>query len=104
MTVMTEGFSRVQEIKYGQFEDPDHSSMRNPPVKPIGDTPIIPTAGCGTCGTGVPTPAQQTPRYAFQTLAKFDSEYRNGLGYHQPASALASLGVMGAGSGATQST
>ena len=65
---------------------------------------MIPTAGCGSaCGTGIPTPAQQTPRYAFQTLAKFDSEYRHGLGYHQPASALASLGVMGAGSGATQS-
>src|ERR1700722_12834247 len=104
MTVMTEGFSRVQEIKYGQFEDPDHSSMRNPPVVPIGNTPMIPTAGCGTgCGTGMPTPAQQTPRYAFQTLAKFDSEFRKGLGYHQPAGALASLGVMGAGSGATQS-
>jgi pyruvate-ferredoxin/flavodoxin oxidoreductase len=104
MTVMEQGFSRVQEIKYGQFEDPDRSSMRNPPVKPIGDTPIIPTAGCGSaCGTGIPAPAQQTPRYAFQHLSKFDSEFRNGLGYHQPAGALASLGVMGAGSGATQS-
>ena len=70
----------------------------------LATRPIIPTAGCGTaCGTGIPTPAQQTPRYAFQTLAKFDSEFRNGLGYHQPAGALASLGVMGAGSGATQS-
>jgi pyruvate-ferredoxin/flavodoxin oxidoreductase len=104
MTVMTEGFSRVQEIIYGQYDDPDRSSMRNPPDKPIGGLPLIPTAGCGSaCGTGLPTPAQQTPRYAFQTLAKFDSEYRNGLGYHQPAGALASLGVMGAGSGATQS-
>ena len=77
--------------------------MRNPPVAPIGAEPLIPTAGCGTaCGTGIPTPAQQTPRYAFQTLAKFDSEFRAGLGSHQPAGALASLGVMGAGSGATQ--
>ena len=104
MTVMTEGFSRVQEIKYGQAGDADRSSMRNAPVAPIGNNPIIPTAGCGTaCGSGIPTPAQQTPRYAFQTLAKFDSEFRNQLGYHQPAGALASLGVMGAGSGATQS-
>jgi pyruvate-ferredoxin/flavodoxin oxidoreductase len=104
MTVMTEGFSRVQEIIYGQYDDPDRSSMRNLPDKPIGGLPLIPTAGCGSaCGTGLPTPAQQTPRYAFQTLAKFDTEYRNGLGYHQPAGALASLGVMGAGSGATQS-
>ncbi len=104
MTVMEQGFSRVQEIKYGDFTDPDRSSMRNPPIKPIGDTPLIPTAGCGTaCGSGIPTPAQQTPRYSFQTLAKFDSEFRNGLGYHQPAGALASLGVMGSGTGATQS-
>ncbi len=104
MTVMNEGFSRVQEIKYGEFNEPDRSSMRNPPVAPHEHEPLIPTAGCGSaCGTGIPTPAQQTPRYAFQTLAKFDSEFRHGLGYHQPASALASLGVMGAGSGATQS-
>ncbi len=104
MLVMEQGFSRVQEIKYGESQDADRSSMRNPPVKPLGDTPLIPTAGCGSaCGGGIPAPAQQTPRYAFQTLGKFDSEYRNGLGYHQPASALASLGVMGAGSGATQS-
>jgi len=27
-------------------------------------------------------------------VGQFDSEYRNGLGYHQPAGALASLGVM----------
>jgi pyruvate-ferredoxin/flavodoxin oxidoreductase len=104
MLVMEQGFSRVQEIKYGDFEAPDHSSMRNPPVRPVGDFPMTPTAGCGTgCGTAHAAPAAQTPRYAFQTLAKFDSEFRNGLAYHQPAGALASVGVMGAGSGATQS-
>ena len=48
-------------------------------------------------------PAKQGARAPFQTLGKFDSEFRNGLGYHQPAGALASVGVMGAGSGATQS-
>ena len=104
MLVMEQGFSRVQEINYGAFEDPDRSSMRNPPVVPLGNPPLIPTAGCGSaCGSGIPAPAQQTPRYAFQTLAKFDSEYRNGLGYHQPSGALASLGVIGSGTGATQS-
>lgn len=104
MTVMTEGFSLVREIKYGEFNEPDRSSMRNPPVAPLEHEPLIPTAGCGAaCGTGIPAPAQQTPRYTFQTLGKFDSEFRHGLGYHQPASALASLGVMAAGSGATQS-
>src|ERR1044071_7286349 len=105
MEVMEQGFSRVQEILYGQIEDPDRSSMRNAPVRPLGETPMIPTAGCGT-GCGAPpisAPASQTPRYAFQTLAKFDSEFRGGHHYHQPAGALASVGVMGAGTGATQS-
>jgi pyruvate-ferredoxin/flavodoxin oxidoreductase len=105
MLVMEQGFSRVQEINYGELEAPDRSSMRNLPVRPIGDLPMIPTAGCGTgCGTHpIPAPAAQTPRYAFQTLSKFDAEFRGGHAYHQPSSALASLGVMAAGTGATQS-
>ncbi|HLP78462.1 MAG TPA: 2-oxoacid:acceptor oxidoreductase family protein, partial [Candidatus Paceibacterota bacterium] len=104
MIVMTEGFSRVQEIKYGQASDADRSSMRNAPVAPINAGPLIPTSGCGTaCGTGIPTPAEQTPRYQFQKMATFDKEFRAGLGYHQPAGPLASLGVMGSGTGATQS-
>jgi pyruvate-ferredoxin/flavodoxin oxidoreductase len=104
MTVMTEGFSLVQEIKIGRGDDPDRSSMRNPLLAPLGDHQFAPTAGCGSAGCGsIPMPAAQTARAPFQTLAKFDSEFRAGLGYHQPAGALASVGVMGAGSGATQS-
>ncbi len=105
MTVMTEGFSRVQEIKYGELDDPDRSSMRNPPVLPNTKIPIIPTAACGCVpmSGGIPTPAQQTPRYTLQTMGKFDSEFRSGFAYHQPSSALASVGMMAAGTGATQS-
>src|SRR4051812_24252269 len=104
MEVMEQGFSRVQEIKYGQIEDPDRSSMRNPALRPIGEHQIIPTAGCGT-GNGlqpIAMPSDQV-RAPFQTLAKFDSEFRAGCGYNQPSGAFASIGVMGAGSGATQS-
>ena len=103
MTVMTEGFARVQEIKIGRADDPDRSSMRNPAIKPIGDHDFIPTSGCEATLGGVPMPAAQPARAPFQTLAKFDSEFRSGLGYHQPAGALASLGLMAAGTGATQS-
>ncbi|MCP5517898.1 MAG: 2-oxoacid:acceptor oxidoreductase family protein [Verrucomicrobiales bacterium] len=103
MTVMTEGFSRVREIAYGGMEDPDRSSMRNPPRLPLGAEGLLPTAGCGTACGGVAAPATQTPRYAVQSVAKFDSEFRAGLGYHQPSGAFASVGVMGAGTGATQS-
>ncbi len=102
MTVMTEGFARVQEIRYGEIDEPDRSSMRNPPLRPQGDAPLIPTAGCGVATRAVPTPADQL-RAPFQSLSKFDGEFRAGLGYHQPAGAFASLGVMGAGTGATQS-
>jgi pyruvate-ferredoxin/flavodoxin oxidoreductase len=104
MTVMTEGFRRVQEIRYGDFDAPDRSSMRNPPRAPVGIEAMIPTAGCGAIGLApLAVPTGQPPRAPFQSLSKFDAEYRSGLGYHQPASALASLGVMGAGTGATQS-
>src|SRR5439155_16751593 len=104
MEVMMQGFARVQEINYGELADADRSSMRNPPVWPQGEHQIIATAGCNN-GTvpSISMTAEQTPRAPFQTLAKFDKEFRCGLGYHQPASALASLGVMGAGSGATSS-
>lgn len=103
MDVMIGGFSRVVEINYGTLEDPDRSSMRNSPLRPQTDEPLMPTAGCGPSACGLPAPANQAPKAPFQTLAKFDKEFRGGLGYHQPAGALASLGVMGAGSGATQS-
>ncbi len=103
MTVMNEGFSRVTEIQYGQTGDPDRSSMRNPLLAPIGEHNFPPTSGCETTGCGsVPMPAGQTARAPFQSMAKFDSEFRAGLGYHQPAGAFASVGVMGAGTGATQ--
>lgn len=104
MTVMNEGFSRVVEIKYGEPDDADHSSMRNPLLAPVGEHHFPPTAGCGPSGCGsVPMPAAQPARAPVQSIGKFDSEFRAGLGYHQPAGAFASVGVMGAGTGATQS-
>lgn len=104
MTVMSEGWSRVVEIKYGAPDDVDRSSMRNPLQRPLSAPAIIPTAGCAASGCGsIPAPSGQAARAPLQSLAKFDAEFRSGLGYHQPASALASVGVMGAGTGATQS-
>ena len=104
MTVMTEGFTRVTEISIGRADDPDRSSMRNPLLAPFTDVHFPPTAGCGSCGGGgVPMPTVQLKRAPLQTIEKFDSEFRNGLGYHQPSSALASVGIMGSGTGATQS-
>ncbi len=48
-------------------------------------------------------PAAQPARAPFQTLAKFDSEFRAASATTSPPGALASVGVMAAGTGATQS-
>ena len=102
MTVMTEGYARVQEIPYGEIEAPDRSSMRNPPLLPLDVNQFEPTAGCGCATPGIEAPACQC-RTPVQSVAKFDSEFRASLGYHQPSGAFASVGVMAAGTGATQS-
>jgi pyruvate-ferredoxin/flavodoxin oxidoreductase len=104
MRVMEEGFARVREVQYGQLEDPDRSSMRNAPLVPLDAGEMAPTAGCTLTGcSSCGMPGQQEARYPLQTVAKFDSEFRSGYGYDQPAGALASVGIMGAATGATQS-
>lgn len=104
MRVMEDGFDRVAEITIGRDDDPDRSSMRNPLLPPLGEHFFPPTAGCGSCGGGgIAMPVTQLSRAPMQTLSTFDAEFRAGLGYHQPASALASVGIMAAGTGATQS-
>src|SRR5207237_1248771 len=50
-----------------------------------------------------PIPDGQAARTPVTQVATFDGEFRSGLGYNQPASALASVGVMAAGSGDTAS-
>lgn len=103
MTVMIEGFSRVAEITYGETADVDRSSMRNPLLPPVEAPAMLATAGCGSVTTGLAMPDAQPARAPVQTMAKFNSEFRAGLGYHQPSGAYASVGIVAAGSGATQS-
>lgn len=105
MTVMKEGFNRVTEINYGESSDNDRSSMRLSPLAPIGERyTILPTAGLGVSNMcNHEAPFGQAAKAPVQQLGKFDSEFRAGKGYHQPAGAFASVGVMAAGTGATQS-
>ncbi len=95
MQVMTAGGSRLQQVPYGPIDAPDASSMR-------GELLLPKNSDCGgACGC---TPSEEQPdglpMYKTET---FDSEYRAGLGYNQPASPLAAVGVMAAASGATAS-
>ncbi len=104
MRVMEEGYNRLTEVPHGGIDEEDLSSMRLVPVVPRGNPDIIPTAGCGYAGLHAHGhEGGQPDRYPLQSLEKFDSEFRSGLGYHQPAGALASVGVMAAATGATSS-
>ncbi len=105
MEVMKEGFNRVEEIPHGDIDDEDLSSMRLHPVMPQGEHDILPTAGVPVDENlnEIDAPAEQIAKYPIQSLSKFDSEYRCGLGYNQPAGPLASIGVMAAGTGASAS-
>jgi pyruvate-ferredoxin/flavodoxin oxidoreductase len=100
MEVMTQGFSRVREIPVGVFDAADRSTMRGKALLPIvaeshnGD-------GCG-CRSH-PAPAGQEERAPLTRIAEFDNLFRGKFGYHQPANAYSSLGIMAAGSGDTAS-
>jgi len=101
MEVMTQGFERVQEIRVGEIEAKDRSSLRGEALLPTvcGDNGDSCHFGCRS----VPLPAGQAERTPVTRIATFDAEFRSGFGYNQPSSALASVGVMAAASGDTAS-
>ena len=101
MEVMTQGFERVREIRVGELEAPDHSTLRGEALLPVmsgGDG-----GGCHTGCRSVPIPATQHDRTPVTRVATFNAEFRGGYGYNQPASAFASVGVIAAGTGDTAS-
>ena len=90
MQVMAQGFELVTEVAHGIMEAPDLSSMRG--------TGILPTVDCGDCRP-LTAPEEQEERIPLSRRETFDREFRAGLGYHQPASVLASVGMVAAGTG-----
>jgi len=101
MEVMIQGGARLSEVPYGDVDAPDESTMRGRPLLPAHAN----TNGCGTgCGHDVREfPAKQESRPEVFSINRFDSEFRAGYGYHQPATEYAAVGVMAAASGATAS-
>ncbi len=95
MAVMTQGFERIREVPIGALDAPDRSSLRGLPLLPLDAL----SASC----RHVPMPEGQDERVPLARAAIFDGEFRAGLGYHQPASPLASLGVAAAATGDTAS-
>jgi pyruvate-ferredoxin/flavodoxin oxidoreductase len=95
MAVMTQGFERIREVPIGSLDAADRSSLRGLPLLPLDAL----AAAC----RHVPVPEGQPPRSPFARVAVFDAEFRGGLGYHQPASPLASVGIAAAATGDTAS-
>jgi len=101
MEVMTQGFERVREIRVGEMEARDRSSLRGEAL-----LPVISGGDGGDCHAGcrsVPVPATQHERTPVTQVATFNAAFRAGLGYNQPSTAYASVGVMAAGTGDTAS-
>src|SRR5271166_1901127 len=101
MEVMTQGFEQVREIRVGELNAPDHSSLRG-----VALLPSLSENGGNGCGSGCrshPAPAGQAERTPVTQIATFDGQFRTGLGYNQPSNAYASVGVMAAGTGDTAS-
>lgn len=96
MEVMTQGFQRVQEVPYGDVGANDASKMRGTPLLPIVN---------GECGSGCGSSdcSCEPARDNLHNMEYYDREFRNGLGYHQPASPLSAVGVVAAATGATNS-
>src|SRR5215510_2610922 len=102
MEVMTQGFERVREINIGALNAPDRSSLRGQAILPV----LGANGNADGCGSGCRShalPTGQAERQPLAQVAAFDALFRAGLGYDQPASPLAALGVMAAGSGDTAS-
>jgi len=109
MEVMTQGFEQVKEIKIGEINATDHSSLRGAALLPILEpVPAFAEAGAGESCTvsgcrSTPPPTGQSARPPVATISMFDSEFRNNYGYDQPATPLAAMGVIAAATGDTAS-
>ena len=90
MEVMTKGFELVREIKVGELEAADRSTLRGKALLPMAiPESIAASEGCGTGCRTIPPPADQPARPPLTRVAEFDAMFRAKLGYNQPANAYA---------------
>lgn len=90
MMVMTEGMDKVFKIEPGDVDAKDTSSFLGDIISP-----------CEVELYNIPN--NDTEKAPLFKMSTFDAEFRAGLGYDQPSSPLASVGMMAAGTGATAS-
>ena len=108
MEVMIQGFERVQEIKIGELNAADRSTLRGVALLPILETvgagAFSESSSCTVSGCrSTPVPEGQGPRTPISTINAFDAEFRSHFGYDQPATPLSAMGVIAAATGDTAS-
>src|SRR5262249_58965480 len=83
MEVMTQGFELVREIRVGELNAPDRSTLRGQALLPVvvGEGNGHDACGCRSHAT----PSGQEERTPFTRIKEFDDLFRGGLGYNQPA-------------------
>ena len=94
MEVMTKGFGQIRLLDPREQEAPDRSSMRGKMLLPMADSYKY---------NGGEASMEQPCRAPVFEVGYFDNEFRSGKGYDQPATALASVGMMASATGATAS-
>ena len=108
MEVMIQGFERVQEIKIGELNAADRSTLRGVALLPILETvgagAFSEATACTVSGCrSTAVPEGQGPRAPISTINAFDAEFRSHFGYDQPATPLSAMGVIAAATGDTAS-
>jgi pyruvate-ferredoxin/flavodoxin oxidoreductase len=99
MEVMAQGFERVREIRIGELQAPDRSTLRGQALLPVVTDGVGESCGCRSHAA----PQGQPERTPLTRIQSFDQLFRSGYAYDQPANAYAALGIMAAGSGDTAS-
>ncbi len=102
MEVMMQGFEQVREIRVGEMDAPDRSSLRGTPLLPVvAEHTDGHYSGPGCRSFALPN--GQHERTPLTRVATFNAGFRSGYGYNQPSSPLISVGVMAAATGDTAS-
>jgi pyruvate-ferredoxin/flavodoxin oxidoreductase len=77
MEVMTKGFELVREIKVGELEAADRSTLRGKALLPMAiPESIAASEGCGTGCRTIPLPPGQEQRPPLTRVAEFDAMFR----------------------------
>lgn len=89
MQVMDAGFTKVYAVPHGNVEAEDNSAFSLEALMP--------------CQIKLGEFEHESDKAPIFKMSTFDAEFRAGLGYNQPSSPLASVGMVASGTGATAS-